>query len=209
MQSSSLNMHSASAARSTGRKRVLSLGLVGSLHVVAIYALLTSFLPSQHHAPDEPIRFIPETPEKPTPPQPRANVEKTFVDPTAPTARAPDVDIARDTGPTLFVERGDPKPPAHPPTAVESIASTHTIPAYPSMAIRLSQQGTVTLRLSVASDGSVGDARVETSSGSSYLDEAAIAWVKLHWRYKPATQDGAAVPSSTLAAIRFDLKNAR
>jgi TonB family protein len=93
-------------------------------------------------------------------------------------------------------------------TAARGVMTTHTTPPYPSIEARLGHAGTVTLRLSVSADGSVIDAQVENSSGSSALDQAAIAWVKEHWRYTPATHDGTAVPATTEAAIRFDLKNA-
>ena len=93
-------------------------------------------------------------------------------------------------------------------TGAVGITSTHTTPPYPSNDARLGRQGTVTLGLSIDASGLVTDAQVLASSGSDTLDEAAIAWVKSHWRYQPATHDGVAVATTTKAAIRFDLKNA-
>jgi TonB family protein len=75
------------------------------------------------------------------------------------------------------------------------------------VARRLNEQGTVHLSLAVAPDGRVSDATVVDSSGTSTLDEAAVAWVKSHWLYKPATQAGHAVSATVEANVVFDLKN--
>jgi TonB family protein len=46
---------------------------------------------------------------------------------------------------------------------------------------------------------------VVSSSGHADLDEAAVAWVKSHWRYQPAMQNGGAVPATTNAVVTFTL----
>jgi outer membrane biosynthesis protein TonB len=46
------------------------------------------------------------------------------------------------------------------------------------------------------------------SSGFPELDQAAVAWVVSHWKYKPAVQGGVTVTSQSQAAVRFDLKQA-
>src|ERR1700761_1340291 len=93
--------------------------------------------------------------------------------------------------------------------SASGVTSTHTTPPYPPVARRLGQQGTVILSITVAADGSVSAAQVAPSSGGPELDQAAVDWVKAHWRYKPATQGGVAVTSTTQAAVKFDLKEAR
>src|SRR5262245_24871659 len=57
------------------------------------------------------------------------------------------------------------------------------------------EEGIVGLRLLVRQDGSVGEARITTSSGSLRLDAAAQDVVK-GWRYVPATMNGASVEAS-------------
>ncbi|HEY2034911.1 MAG TPA: energy transducer TonB [Rhizomicrobium sp.] len=96
-----------------------------------------------------------------------------------------------------------------PDRSASGLTTTHTTPPYPAVARRLDQQGTVVLSITVAADGSVSAAQVATSSGVPELDQAALDWVKAHWRYKPAMQGGAAVPSTTQAAVKFDLKQVR
>ncbi|HEY1711216.1 MAG TPA: energy transducer TonB [Rhizomicrobium sp.] len=208
--------HSAAQrVRSNPHKRLISLGLVGAIHVAAIYALLNGMVPGASRIVPGIATLIPD-PVQPVPKKspPSTDIEKTFVGPTVPKITPPDVRIQNNSDSVITVVHGtvdtyiEPPPPVA-PTQAQGIAGTHTIPPYPDMAIRLAQQGTVTLRLSIGPDGMVDDAQVEKSSGSALLDDAAVAWVKGHWRYKAATKDGSAVASTMLAAVRFDLKNAR
>jgi periplasmic protein TonB len=62
-------------------------------------------------------------------------------------------------------------------------------PAYPLAAARRGEHGTVTLRLTVGSDGSVLEAAVAKSSGSPRLDQAARDQIAT-WHFTPATRDG-------------------
>ena len=52
-------------------------------------------------------------------------------------------------------------------------------------------------------------AELQSSSGHSELDDAAIAWLKAHWRYTPAMQSGKAVPSNTSVVVTFRLDQVR
>ena len=88
------------------------------------------------------------------------------------------------------------------------LISTHTIPPYPALDIRLGNEGTVLLRLTVAADGRVVDAQLLRTSGSDSLDKAARAWVMAHWRYQPAIRGGAAAAAAVDVAVKFSLKNA-
>jgi protein TonB len=90
-------------------------------------------------------------------------------------------------------------------TPAQAIAATHTIPEYPPVSRRLGEQGTLSLRITISEQGAVSDARLESSSGFARLDDAAMQWVKAHWRYRPAVQGGKAVPSTALAEITFKL----
>ncbi len=199
-------------------RRAMILGTVAMLHVIAVYALINGMAATiiKRIGPDiVVIKVDPEPPPKviPTPPQPTIVRPNTAIPTTPP---MPHIDIqlpATDdkTGPTLTHD--GPTTPGKPlqvaDTGPAGIMSTHTTPPYPSLARRLGQQGTVHLQMTISALGEVTAATVMESSGSSELDQAAIAWVLAHWKYKPALQGGAAMSGQTQAAIRFDLKQAR
>ncbi len=102
-----------------------------------------------------------------------------------------------------------PKPPGPPDHAAQAIASTHTQPPYPPIAVRQNLEGKVLLRLTVLETGKVAKAEIVTSSGSDILDQAALSWILAHWAYKPATDHGQPVASQALASVDFNLKNSR
>ena len=97
--------------------------------------------------------------------------------------------------------------PAGPDRAAAGIIATHTIPPYPLIAMRLGEQGNVTLRLTVTADGHVAKADIVTSSGSHNLDDAAQQWILAHWRYRPALDKGQPVASQAVATVIFNLKD--
>lgn len=171
------------------------------------------------------LNFHPSPPPPPTPTT--VQILKPDVPPTPVTKPAQPTLIKPITTPEAFV----PKPviqvqsppdqnsilattqqqspqPAIPDSAASGVMDTHTTPPYPPDARNLSQQGTVTLALSIDTTGAVTNAQVRTSSGYPELDQTAVSWVIAHWRYKPAIHDGVAVASTSLAAVKFDLRQA-
>lgn len=87
------------------------------------------------------------------------------------------------------------------------ITATHTVPPYPVVERRLGIEGTVTLRLTVGTEGQVMTAEVVTSAGREALDQAARAWIIGHWRYRPALKDGNPAVTQVLASVTYSLKN--
>ena len=75
---------------------------------------------------------------------------------------------------------------------------------YPLKSVRLNQEGDVTVRFTIATDGSVKNVAIEKSSGHDELDQAATQCVA-QWRYKPAMQNGVAVEVLWRTMIRFRL----
>ena len=74
------------------------------------------------------------------------------------------------------------------PTAIQSTGNGGDRPkpdSYPEFALRMGQQGTVTLLLTVDDAGRVVSAEIKESSGSPILDDAAEKWVKRHWIVPP------------------------
>jgi protein TonB len=94
---------------------------------------------------------------------------------------------------------GDPNSTAHADYA------RNPLPAYPAIARRRAEQGTVTVSVLVGADGSVERAEVADSSGFDTLDAAALETVRSRWRFVPARRGGHAVESWVLVPIRFAL----
>jgi protein TonB len=90
-----------------------------------------------------------------------------------------------------------------PPRAIER---TQTGPIYPVISRRLREQGSVLLRLTIGTDGSVINASVINSSGFQRLDDAAVRWVRRNWRYQPAMRGDMPVEATTEATLTFQLK---
>lgn len=78
-------------------------------------------------------------------------------------------------------------------------------PAYPLIARRNGEHGTVTLRVLVARDGAPASVSVERSSGFAHLDRSALATVK-GWRFVPAQERGEPVEAWMLVPIVFRLE---
>jgi protein TonB len=91
-------------------------------------------------------------------------------------------------------------------TASVNAAYLHNpLPRYPAAARRAGEEGTVTLRVLVARDGTVARVEVEQSSGSPHLDAAARETVKA-WRFTPARRGGEAIESWMVVPVVFRLE---
>jgi protein TonB len=78
-------------------------------------------------------------------------------------------------------------------------------PIYPAQSRRFGETGIVVLRVELSDTGHVDTARVNTSSGHSRLDEAALAAVRT-WRCTPATRNGQPVRAVALQPFNFLLQ---
>ncbi len=79
-------------------------------------------------------------------------------------------------------------------------------PVYPESARRRGYEGTVFLIAQVNKDGYAEQVEIETSSGHSSLDEAALKAVKT-WRFRPALLGSIPVSSSVRVPVRFNLED--
>lgn len=78
-------------------------------------------------------------------------------------------------------------------------------PAYPRQALREGITGTVLLEVLVDVDGSPLQVSIHRSSGHRELDRAAQQQVLRHWRFRPASRNGAAVQAIGIVPIDFRL----
>lgn len=103
-------------------------------------------------------------------------------------------------------------PAAAPPAAALALATELAVacpdrppPAYPALARRLAEEGTVVLQVDLDETGLVAAARVYKGSGFSRLDAAALSAVNT-WRCTPALRHGMPVKASALQSFKFILK---
>ena len=97
-------------------------------------------------------------------------------------------------------------PPRFMPAEVFPNCTYKPTPNYPSMAAQAGVEGSVTLWVYVASDGSVSDVRLYNSSGVNSLDEAALSAV-WNTRWTPAQNNGIPVGVWTTLTYNFVLTN--
>src|SRR5678815_6171433 len=137
------------------QKRIIALGIVGAIHIAVIWTIINGLVPQSL------TRIIPDITVIPVPPAdvdhpPPPPVQVKFEDPTIPTVVEPDWDVASDSRATaITATRTDLPPRIVAMTALQGVMNTHTIPPYPPIAVRLQQQGTVTLRIEVGPDGQI------------------------------------------------------
>lgn len=199
-----------------GSRRLAGAGISIMAQLGLVAFIVGGVVVRDHFKPPQPfdIRDVKQVPQQ-TPPPP-VKIER----PALPAAVAPLFEVApTDTGagsittaPPLVpaqnlptVTRQPPSPPAIADRAAAAIPATHTTPPYPALARRLGAEGKVTLRLTVAPDGTVKQADIVTSSGRADLDQAAQQWLVTHWTYRPAIRDGAPATAQVLAAVQFSL----
>ena len=83
---------------------------------------------------------------------------------------------------------------------------TYARPVYPRMSLRLGEEGVVTLRVLVTSEGNAGAIEIKNSSGFPRLDAAAIEAVKT-WKFNPATVDGKPIDEWYIIPVPFKINS--
>ncbi|WP_051361786.1 energy transducer TonB [Solimonas soli] len=211
--------------RAIDPRHAAAFGLIAALHVAALAAL---FIARDAPRPPQAIQpmmvtFISEAPPRPEPappppetlkpkPQPKmiATPKPTPAAITAPPLDEPTVDERP-------VEQAPPTPaPAAPAAPPETVPPNFVAaylnnpgPKYPQMSMKLREQGTVMLLVLVSAEGRADKVTVESSSGHSRLDDAAIDVVKRYWRFVPAKQGDKAVAAWVKVPITFELNQKR
>jgi protein TonB len=137
-------------------------------------------------------------------------------DGTASGLRLPDTAQGRPLPATERPRIIDEPPPPPPPPAVPVAPSapvasdrdtpvpvSQPAPRYPREALRRNDGGTVRVRVTVATDGSVDRMELAESSGNRHLDRAAMEAVR-RWRFQPAVRGGQAVAADVVVPIVFN-----
>jgi periplasmic protein TonB len=207
------------------RRHPRALMLIVGGHAVLIAAVMTAKmdLPTKIIDPGTVIRFIPVpvTPPPPpaparpeTPQTPPAGSKADSVPTIVPTPRPAGIEF--DPGPapvTAGPAPGagfEPGPAITVPQAPVRVAARFVTeeryikPPYPVDKQRLEEEATLRLRLSIDERGRVISVEPVGKADRSFL-EAARRHLIANWRYKPATEDGHPVASSTVITLSFRL----
>lgn len=193
------------------QRRAISVAIVALIHIGVIYALASGLAANMtaHLIQDVEVAVVKEKPPdlKPPPPPP-----PDFKVPPPDFVPPPEISIASDAATNAIsqvqrqVATVAPPPPVTPITAPRTEGRAHECESqYPPLSRRLSEQGIVTMKFTVMTDGTVAGPRVVKSSGFQRLDEAAVQCVA-RWRYHPATQGGKPLAVSLEANVRYQLK---
>jgi len=79
-------------------------------------------------------------------------------------------------------------------------------PLYPMSARRMGREGRTVLLVTLSAAGECVEVRVEESSGTPSLDEAAVSAVKT-WRFHPAIRNSAPVAATLRVPVQFSLNS--
>ncbi len=191
-------MDYASQQRNPG-KHLPGIGFVVLLHVVLVWALVNGLARKVVEVVKGPLEtkiiqeIKPPPPEAPPPPPPKLAL------PPPPFIPPPEVNIAEAAPVQNAITAVTTAKPveAPPPEPVKDVVRTAPVvkaggcrePEYPAASARLGESGRVVLSLLVDVDGKVADSKIEHSSGSPRLDEAARAALSL-CKFTPGTVDG-------------------
>jgi protein TonB len=179
------------AVQRDSSRRLAGLAVVVALHGALIYALVHGLARQIVEVIRQPLetKIIEEIkappPDKPPPPPPPK-----LVMPPPPYIPPPEVQVSVPVvmAPTITAVTTV-KPPQEYRTPAVVDAKTCDKPPYPAAARRANETGTVRMLFLIDVDGRVLDSKVERTSGSRRLDEAARAGLSL-CKFKPATLNG-------------------
>ena len=101
------------------------------------------------------------------------------------------------------VVREAPKGPVHLSSGVVAgLLIQKTVPVYPSIAIAMRAEGTVSLQATISTSGTIDNLRVV--SGPPVLQQAAMDAVR-NWRYRPYLLNGQPVEVETTINVIFSM----
>ena len=220
--------YAAQNARPAGRAgSAKALTLIVAGHAALIAAVMTAKMDVIRITPFDPIDIINiDTP--PPPPDPQTKPEPDPQDPiiqdssidqtqsivdmgqttsfefdTGPTIR--DIGAVIGSGPTTIADPPKPAPVLSGPRL--ATAGDALKPPYPIDKLRLEQEATLKLRLTIDARGRVVAVDPVGPADPSFLAAARRHILKV-WRYKPATEDGVAVQTTTVINLSFRLEEA-
>ncbi len=206
------------------KEQWIGLLFVLALHVGALYGLWSyRIIPTPNEAVTLMVNLIsPPPPAQPKPPKPEPPKPVKPPPPEPPPPEnlhlASEAPVVLPDEPVVYVPPPPPPPPppevVAPPLPPQPVVLSSELsvvcperspPDYPSLSMRMNEQGKVVLRVELGEDGSVANLEIKSSSGFRRLDEAALSTVKT-WRCKPAVRNGKAMRAIALQPFNFILE---
>jgi TonB family protein len=193
--------------------------VVVSLHAVLFYGLATTLSHIHVSANPDPLQNRPlDNPRPPVlaPQVPPPQLNSTRIETPFPEFNVPgEIDTSRDLTGTTDQTPSQPMPPSVPSHAVTQVQGgpgagfPDPDDFYPSLARRLEEQGSATMRVCVDTKGRLtSDPTVLQGTGSAHLDEGALKLARAgSGHYRASTEDGQPVNSCYPFRIRFQLRN--
>lgn len=201
-------------------KRLVALGLVAVLHVFLGYALISGLAlrvvkvvtgPMETFEVEEPT--VDEEPPPPPPdleeippyvPPPEVVVETLAPPPPAITVQR---EIARPEPTPVVIAPPPPAGPTKRATPRGRLGDSITADDYPQASIRAEEEGSVTARYVIGTDGRVvkGSCTITRSSGHSRLDNQTCSLIERRFRFNPAVQGGEPVQETRSQAFRWQI----
>jgi protein TonB len=143
---------------------------------------------------------------KPTPaPKPEA-VRETISEPVQQAAPSTPASPAPSAAPVQQAAPVQEAPAPVTPPRTDAAHLNNPAPQYPALSRRLGEQGRVMLDVYILPDGSVGEIKLNRTSGFPRLDNAALQAVK-SWKYVPARRGDKPIPYWYVQPVSFVLNN--
>ena len=219
--------------RDISSNRTVAIVIVALIHAVLGYAIVTGLAYNVVKKAAEDLKTFnveeepPPPPEEPPPPPEQVPESPPQVVTPPPIVRTntpppPTIQTVREAPPPVITPRAPvapPRPPAPPPpppppvvqtvpprSAVGDLQGLFRGDDYPQSAIERDEQGSVTVRLTVGTNGRVANCDVTSSSGSRTLDSATCRILRSRARFTPARDNrGNPTTDSVTQRIRWVL----
>ncbi len=201
------------------REQLIGLLFVLALHGAAFYELCSyRIIPTPEEAVTLMVNLISSPPpDQPKPPKaepPEPLLKLRPIEPPKPQQLVAETPVVLPDDPVVYVSPPPPPVIEAPPLPPQPVVLSNELsvscpdrspPDYPSLSMRMNEQGKVVLRVELGEDGRVDHLEVKTSSGYQRLDTAAQSAVKT-WRCKPSMRNGVAVRAVALQPFNFTLE---
>lgn len=208
------------------RRYPTALLLIVGGHAALIAAVMTAKMVIPTMIKDPPIVLTPipipkDPPPLPDPPKSRTETpQPPLADPYVPPREVP---TPIPEGPEIAVVNNPLSSPLTPTVGTNPVPERSVIreiarvgprwatpewavrPPYPDEKRRLDEEATLRLKISIDERGRVIGVEPVGKVDRAFF-ESARRHLIAHWRYKPATEDGRPVPSSTVVTLRFELE---